>query len=133
MIFLEWYSLLKACALPIATLSQIFRYMKNPRNTEFLRFVNSLMFFWYSFELTFWYPEKPINRGFMVAIVAYVLYAVGYSHIPRTTHRPIAFVYNIIPSTLIYPVHSIIHLDIHSVINHTKNNRPRSGKLRRLF
>lgn len=34
----------------------------------------------------FVYPEKPINRGFMVVIVAYVLYAGDCLHISRTTH-----------------------------------------------
>lgn len=60
----------------------------------------------------FVYPEKPINSGFVCTSIAYVLYAVDYSHIPRTTHRPNAFVYNIIPSALICPVQSNIHLDI---------------------
>ena len=32
------------------------------------------------------YPEKPLNRGFVYNIVAYVLYAVDCPHIPRTTH-----------------------------------------------
>ncbi len=34
----------------------------------------------------FVYPEKPINRGFVYASAAYVLYAVDCPHIPRTTH-----------------------------------------------
>ena len=32
-------------------------------------------------------PEKPLNRGFVYNIVAYVLYAVDCLHIPRTTHQ----------------------------------------------
>lgn len=32
------------------------------------------------------YPEKPRNREFTVDIVAYVLYAIGCPHVPRTTH-----------------------------------------------
>lgn len=35
--------------------------------------------------------EKPIDWGFVVGIVAYVLYAVGCPHIPRTTHYSINF------------------------------------------
>ena len=34
--------------------------------------------------LTFRYPEKPINRGFVYGSVAYVLYAVDCPHIPIT-------------------------------------------------
>ena len=36
--------------------------------------------------LMFWYPEKPINRGFVFGSVAYVLYAVDCPHIPITAH-----------------------------------------------
>lgn len=35
----------------------------------------------------FVYSEKPVNRGFVVDTVAYVLYAIDYPHISRTTHH----------------------------------------------
>ena len=34
----------------------------------------------------FMYPEKPRNRESVYNSVAYVLYAVGCPHIPKTTH-----------------------------------------------
>lgn len=39
--------------------------------------------------LTFRESERPINKGFVYDSVAYLLYAVGCSHIPRTAHYSI--------------------------------------------